>query len=409
VTRWSLFLSLGALALITYVDRAAISSAKDHIARDLQVGDQTMGLVFSVFALGYAIAQAPAGWLADRFGPRWLLAGAVAVWSALTAFTGLATGVVALLIIRFSFGVAEAAAFPGSARAIYDALPSGEHGRAHGVVFAASRLGAALAFPVMAWLLWSGWRTAFFALALPGLLWAVLWALWYRGRSHDHATSRKAGDGDRGSRFDTVWILVMLQYFAVNFTTFLTLSWMNPYLKRRYDLTDMEAAGWTVVPLLVGALAQSVAGWFTDRLFKSPYRAWCRSVPAMIGFAVSTVGLLGLSGAATVEMAVVLFAIAAFGAEMTISPSWAFCLDYGRQRSGVMSGTMNTAGNIGSFVSANAFPALAGANGVGAAYFGLVAVLNGVAIGCWLLMTRLAARSAARAAAAADVPLTASE
>jgi ACS family glucarate transporter-like MFS transporter len=392
VNRWPILAALGILALITYVDRAAISSAKDHIGRDLQLGDQAMGLVFSVFALGYAIAQAPSGWLADRFGPRWLLSGAVALWSALTAFTGLAASLVPLLVIRFSFGLAEAAAFPGSARAIYDALPSSDHGRAHGVIFAASRIGAALAFPVMAWLLSTGWRTAFFALALPGFVWAVLWALWYRGRgARPSEPGFAAAAGGHG--FDRVWVLVMLQYFAVNFTTFLTLSWMNPYLKRRYELTDMEAAGWTVVPLLIGALAQSVSGWLTDRLFTSRYRAWCRSLPAMFGFAVSTSGLLGLSGAATVESAVIMFAIAAFGAEMTISPSWAFCLDYGKQRSGVMSGTMNTAGNIGSFVSANAFPALAGANGVGTAYFLLVAVLNCIAIACWMLMTRLARRA----------------
>jgi ACS family glucarate transporter-like MFS transporter len=163
---------------------------------------------------------------------------------------------------------------------------------------------------------------------------------------------------------------------------------MNPYLKRRYSLTDIEAAGWTVVPLLVGALAQTAAGTISDRLYNTRYKAWCRALPAMSGFAISTIGLLALSGAATVQAAVAAFGVAAFGAEMTISPSWAFCLDYGRQRSGVMTGTMNMAGNIGSFVSANAFPALAGANGVATAYFGLVAVLNTIAILCWFWMTK---------------------
>ena len=384
--RWSILLSLAALALITYIDRAAISSAKDHIGIDLRLDDRAMGAVFSAFALGYALAQTPSGWLADRYGPRWLLAGAVALWSILTALTGLVVSLPQLLIVRFVFGVVEATAFPGAARVIYDALPAGEHGRAHGVMFAASRIGAAGAFPVMAWLLATGWRSAFIALAVPGLVWAVLWAVFYRSQRHpaaqNHAISAKTGG------FDRMWVLAMIQYFAVNFVTFLTLSWMNPYLKRRYALTDMEAATWTIVPFLVSALAQTATGILTDRLFRSRYKRWCRSFPAILGFSISTVGLLALSGAGTVQAAVAAFAVAAFGAEMVISPSWAFCLDYARERSGVMTGTMNMAGNIGSFVSANAFPALAGANGAGAAYFGLVAALNMIAIACWFRMTR---------------------
>lgn len=391
---WPILAGLAGLALITYVDRAAISSAKDQLSRDLRLDDRAMGAVFSAFALGYAVAQAPAGWLADRFGPRGLLAGAVGLWSVLTALTGAVTALPHLLAVRFAFGVAEAAAFPGSARVIYDTLPSSEHGRAHGILFAASRLGAAGAFPVMAWLLGGGWRPAFVALALPGLVWAFLWLLLFRVPTA-HARSRQVANQPGTGAFSPVWLLVMLQYFAVNFTTFLTLSWMNPYLKRRYELTDLEAAGWTIVPLLVAAVAQSAAGVLTDRLHGSRYRAWCRSAPAIAGFLVCTAGVLALSGAGSVQAAVAAFAVAAFGAEMTISPSWAFCLDYGQHRSGVMSGTMNTAGNLGSFVSANAFPALAGADGVGSAYFALVAALNVAAIGCWLAMTRAVQRSAA--------------
>lgn len=391
--RWPILAGLAALALITYIDRAAISSAKDQIATELALNDRQMGAIFSAFALGYALAQAPAGWIADRFGPRWLLAGAVALWSALTALTGAMATLPQLLGVRLAFGVIEAAAFPGSARVIYDVLPSTEHGRAHGLIFAASRLGAAGAFPVMAFLLLSGWRFAFYALAIPGLIWALLWAVFFR-EDRSRSTARNSGVAS-GKGFDRVWVLAMTQYFAVNFITFLTLSWMNPYLKRRYALSDAEAAGWTVVPLLVGAFAQTAAGMLTDRLFKSRHRAWCRALPAMIGFAIATAGLAALPGAATVQAAAGAFAVAAFGAEMTISPSWAFCLDYGRERSGVMTGTMNMAGNLGSFVSANAFPALAGVDGVGTAYFALVAALNVAAIFCWWRMRKISGSIAA--------------
>ena len=111
-----------------------------------------MGAVFSAFALGYALAQIPAGWLVDRVGPRLMLGGVVSLWSALTALTGTVSSLGVMLAVRFWFGVFEAGAFPASARVFYNWLPSSERGRANGIIFSGSRLGAALAFPLMAWL-----------------------------------------------------------------------------------------------------------------------------------------------------------------------------------------------------------------------------------------------------------------
>ena len=115
-----------ALSMITYVDRVCISTAKDAIASEMHLSEQAMGLVFSAFALGYALAQIPCGWVADRLGPRVALTLVVTLWSAFTAFTGAAWSLISLVSIRFLFGVSEAGAFPGSARAICNWLPSGE-------------------------------------------------------------------------------------------------------------------------------------------------------------------------------------------------------------------------------------------------------------------------------------------
>jgi len=69
---WRRYLVVAAvfvLSFITYIDRAAISTAKGPMAAELSLSGQAMGAVFSVFALGYAVAQIPAGWFADRCGP----------------------------------------------------------------------------------------------------------------------------------------------------------------------------------------------------------------------------------------------------------------------------------------------------------------------------------------------------
>jgi ACS family glucarate transporter-like MFS transporter len=68
---------------------------------------------------------------------------------------------------------------------------------------------------------------------------------------------------------------------------------------------------------------------------------------------------------------------------MTISPSWAYCIDIGGKNSGAVSGSMNMVGNLGSFVSSITFPFLFGLTGSAFAYFAVAGILNLVSIGCW--------------------------
>jgi ACS family glucarate transporter-like MFS transporter len=259
-------------------------------------------------------------------------------------------------------------------------------------MFAGSRLGAAGAFPLMAWLLERfGWRSAFYVLALPGIVWVAGWWLLFRDRpavplsAAPRVSQEKSFAGVMRSR---IMALAMVQYFATNFTTFLTLSWMNPYLKQQFHLSAADAAWFSMWPLLFGASSQWITGTLIDRLYRSTWRSWSRALPAILGFTMSGAGMLWLAIANTPETAVAAFVLAAFGADMTISPGWAFCLDIGGRNSGAVSGAMNMAGNLGSFVSANAFPYLFNATGGVAAYCGLTAAMSLVSIACWLPMRR---------------------
>ncbi|HYI96113.1 MAG TPA: MFS transporter [Bryobacteraceae bacterium] len=375
--RYLVVAALALLSWITYLDRAAISSVKDPISAEMGLNDKAMGAVFSAFALGYALGQIPAGWCADRFGPRLLLTIVVALWSLLTGLTGLVQTFMALLVVRFLFGLAEAGAYPGTARAFYNWLPSSEHGRANGAVFAASRLGAALAFPLMAMLLENGsWRFTFYLLALPGLIWAVVWYAFFRERPGTQPSASTSAMPLSQALRTIPYRLALFQYFAANFTTFLCLSWMNPYLKQRFALSVADAAYYTMLPLLVGATAQWVSGFTVDRLFKSRLRSISRAAPAITGFVISAFGAALIPFAPDAPTAAACFALATFGVEVTISPSWAFCIDLGGRNAGSVSGAMNTAGNLGSFVSANAFPWLQSAFGSAGPYFFLVCGMN---------------------------------
>lgn len=386
------------LSWILYIDRAAISSAKGTIASDLGLSDQAMGAVFSAFVLGYSLMQIPSGWFADRFGPRIVLSGLVALWSLFTFLTGTVSHLGSLLVIRFLFGVAESGAFPGSARAFYNWLPAGERGIANGILFSGAMIGAGISFPICAWLIGGfGWRWGFYLLALPGFLWATLWLIFFR----DYPVRRMAPEqvqGVAGMTFGQVFrsgpmALAMVQYFVGNFTFYIGVTWMLPYLTEHFKLSSAEAANYAMAPLMAGAIANWTAGFIVDSLYRSGHRAWSRRLPGVCGFLLAAAGIYSVSLAGGPLAAVVGFAVAIAGVELTISPSWAFCMDIGGKNSGGVGGAMNMVGNFGGFVSSNAFPFLNRLTGSATTYFYTAALLNLVGLACWIWMKPKAERS----------------
>jgi MFS transporter, ACS family, glucarate transporter len=382
--------ALFVLSLILYIDRAAISSAKSPIAGDLALSDTSMGWVFGAFSLGYAFAQIPWGWFADRAGPRLALAIVVTLWSVFTSLTGAASRLAWLLLIRFLFGVAEAGAFPGSARVFYNWLPARERGIANGILFSGALLGGGLAFPLCQWFLTAyGWRMAFYVLGAPGIVWALSWLIWFR----DYPETKVVNDAQAVSPIPLLqafrsWAMAkaMIQYFIGNFTFFICITWMFPYLADRYSLTPSQAARFSMVPLLSGAAANWVSGFFVDLLYRSRARSWSRRAPATIGFLLAASGIYVVPVLDSPGAAVAAFAVATFGVELTISPSWAYCLDVGRKNSGSVSAAMNMAGSFGALASANAFPWLHRLTGDSGTYFRIAASLNALAILCWFSM-----------------------
>ncbi|MEO8596421.1 MAG: MFS transporter [Candidatus Solibacter sp.] len=376
--RYAVVLAPFVLSMITYIDRVCISTAKDPISRELALSDSAKGMVLGAFARGYALAQIPAGWFADRFGARMALALVVTAWSALTALTGAAWSLSSLVAIRFLFGVGEAGAFPGSARAICNWLPAGERGRANGVLFSGSRPGAALAFPLLAWMLtrWH-WRTAFLMLGALGVVWVLIWLRWFR--DYPAGAPKYVAANGPTVPFGQVcrspgMALAMLQYFASSFTFFICLSWMLPYLKAQYHLTDSQAASYADGAAPAGRdlamdhrLDGGPAAWLASsrvvaansrntgvrpRHVRGPLRNACRNA----GHRGTVLHARRLRSGYDGE------------------PELGLLRRRGGQERRQRFGVHEHAREFGSFISANAFPYLQGATGSASAYF--LAVLN---------------------------------
>jgi len=181
-------------------------------------------------------------------------------------------------------------------------------------------------------------------------------------------------------------ILAMIQYIGSNFIFFFMLTWLFPYIKAKYELGLVTTGFYAMLPLLAGAVGNWVSGFMVDAIYKTGKWKQSRQIPATIGFTLVVIGILSSLYMDTALGAVLCLSVAIFGADMTLRPSWSFCMDIGEENSGKVSGMMNMAGNIGAFSTALAFPYLREWTGSDEPFFYLAAALGFVAIFCWYFM-----------------------
>ena len=175
------------LAVVTYIDRVAISFALPYIGKDLNLDSIQKGWVLTAFALAYSIFEIPGGFLGDWMGPRRVILRIVLWWSFFTAATGWAWNYASLLTTRFLFGAGEAGCFPNLTKMFTIWLPERERVRAQGLMWMSARWGGAFTPPLAAAVItWVGWRHAFEIFGGLGVIWAAAFALWYRDNPLDN-------------------------------------------------------------------------------------------------------------------------------------------------------------------------------------------------------------------------------
>ena len=248
-TRYTVVMLAIGLAIISYVQRVAISVAAGPIARDLHIPKGQMGLIFGAFGLSYALFEIPMGLLGDRLGVRRVLAQIVLAWSAFTALTGAAWNVASLYVIRFLFGAGEAGCFPNLTRMLSVWLPARERAKAQALMWAFTRWGGAATPPLaLLCITWFGWRWAFFGFAVLGLAWCAVFLFWFRNDPAQHPavnaaeremleTSRVHTTHRAGQRH---WIsllltrpvaMLVLQYFCFSYVWYFYITWLPTYLR----------------------------------------------------------------------------------------------------------------------------------------------------------------------------------
>ncbi len=360
------------LAVITYIDRVAMSFAAPSVSRDLGLTKQQMGTAFSAFVAAYALFEIPSGFLGDWMGPRKVLMRIVIWWSSFTALTGGVWNFASLFCTQALFGAGEAGCFPNLTKAFTTWLPRNERVRAQGIMWLAARWGGAFT-PPLVFLIFKimTWRQAFVAFGALGVVWAIFFYRWFRDDPQENpkinTAERELLRENRGlaakhghvpwakfARSRTVWMLCA-QYFCLSYGWYFYITWLPTYLQESRGVTIGKSALLSVLPLFLGGLGSLTCGFLSGpvtRLTNSVART--RKLMACLGFTGASALLILSIHLASPVAAMVAMGFASFCNDLVMPGSWGTCMDVGGKYAGTLSGTMNMLGNFGGAVSPTA-------------------------------------------------------
>jgi sugar phosphate permease len=357
------------LGMITYIDRVCISNLAPHIMADLGLDKVQMGYVFSAFAFAYALFEVPTGWMADRSGTRKVFTRIVVWWSAFTMATAAATNYIALLVIRFLFGAGEAGAWPCMARTFARWIPLAERGKVQGIFFAGAHLGGALTPMLVATLLaFMPWRLVFVCFGLLGLVWAVVWYVWFRDEPAEHpavnAAERELIEGGRGpaprhdfpaGHWRTLFthrnvLALCLMYFPNSFVFYFCITWLPTYLREQHHFEGATASIYAGLPLFVSIFGDLSGGFITDAATRRFGLRAGRCGVGAVSYLLAATALLATPACTNPHLAVALIAFAVAATMTSLAAAWTTCIEVGGNHTAVVGATMNSASQAGALL-----------------------------------------------------------
>lgn len=406
--RWLLIFLMFVISAVSYLDRVNWSIAVLPIEQTFHLSDIQFGWIFSAWALGYALFQAPSGHLADRFGPRVTLALGTIWWALFTALTalvpaGLAGSLGLMVGVRFLLGAGESVVYPASNRLVASWIPSQDRGIANGLIFAGVGAGAGITPRLITYVILNfGWQWAFWISALIGLLAGVVWFLVSRDRPREHRwvvpeeaayiesglpPSTKESDGRsfpwRGIFTNSSVLALTASYFCYGYVAYIFFAWFFKYLSQVRGLNLKSSSYYAMLPFLAMAIGSPLGGWISDLLVKRRGERAGRCGVACGSMALAAVFVGVGTRAADARVASIVLAGGAGALYLAQSAFWALSSRIGGRSAGSLSGVMNMGSQIGGAVTASLTPWIAEYFGWGSSFFVAAGVCSVGAI-LWL-------------------------
>jgi MFS transporter, ACS family, glucarate transporter len=411
--RWILIGWLFVLSSVAFLDRVNLSVAGGALSREYHLTDVQFGFLSTALLIGYTLFQTPAGWLADRFGPRRVLTASVLWWCVFTALTAsiprsVVSTFAALIGVRFLLGIGEAIMYPTSNQFVSHWIPSQERGLANGLIFAGVGVGSGVSPYVVTYAMSRhGWRFSFWVCALVGCAAGAVWYLIARDKPEQHpsVSSAELATINAGLTLGTqaakaaahtsppwgkilsninIW-LVTLSYFCYGYVAWLFFAWFYRYLSEVRGLNLKASAFYGSLPFIAMAIASPLGGVVCDVVTRRAGRRVGRCVIAGVAVALAGVFLAFGSRVDNARLASVVLAGGVGALYFSQSSFWAISADIGGLFSGSVSRFMNMGAQAGGALTASLTPWIASRYGWTASFMVAAALCGAGAIG-WFLV-----------------------
>jgi len=277
---WYLLVLLSLAFVLSMMDRTILSLLVEPIKQEFGLSDTAVAVLQGAsFAIFYALAGVPLGWLADRGNRRDLVAGGIGLWSGMTMLSGIASSYALLFVGRTGVAVGEAVLAPAAYSMLADRFSKDRLGRAIGVFTAAGVLGTGLALVAGGAIYqsfvasggiagFSPWQATLLTVGAPGLLLAGLFLLSVGEpvRTRPAQTARSPGSVLNVVRARVgEYVPLLLGYAAVSMLGYTFLSWAPTSLIRVHGMTTAEAGSRIgAIVTVCGLLGPVGGGWLVD-------------------------------------------------------------------------------------------------------------------------------------------------
>jgi MFS family permease len=273
-----------ALAILTivymfnFIDRQILAILMPAIRIEFDVSDTMLGfLAGPAFVIFYVTLGVPIARYADRANRRNLVALALAVWSGMTALSGIAQNIWHLTLARIGVGVGEAGCSPPAHSMIADYYPPERRATAMGIYTLGISAGIALAYLAGGWVAENiGWRETFFIVGVPGVVLAIVVRLTVVEPRRGASESRV--DSGRRHRMREVMAFMLRRRSALHmgvaaglsaFVGYAVANWMPSFLNRSFDMGYASIGFWLGIIIgIFGGMGFFFGGYIADRIGK---------------------------------------------------------------------------------------------------------------------------------------------
>jgi D-galactonate transporter len=380
--RWGIILLLLLGAVVNYLDRSNLSIANTTIAAEFGLSSTQMGLLLSAFLWPYALANLPAGWLVDRFGPKKMFTWASGLWSVATIVSAFVNSYSLLYAMRMLLGVSESPFFTSGLKVTERWFAKSERGLPTSIINTGSQIANAIAPPLLTVLMLTmTWRGMFIFVGAMGLIIMLIWLKVYRDPTFAEkqaitqndmaADAAPAAESDAAQletktptakwsslfKNSSTWFMI-IGNFGIMFTIWVYLTWLPSYLEKEQGFT-LKETGWIAsIPFVAGIIGVLLGGFISDYFIrKGVAPVTSRKIPIVGGAILAATAVAPIAYINSTVVSIVLLSIGYFASQLPSGVIWTLAADIAPREQVASLGAIQ---NFGGFLGAALAPIATG-------------------------------------------------